>query len=124
LEVHDERFGAFPPVLVSGCSIAARDPDAAAFPARTLIVDAALETLCVKAERVGDAERHELSADEITHTPASGPRALLTVPPMSSAPICISPRADCDAAMQPVASAARAMAPNTRSRSLVEPVFP
>jgi hypothetical protein len=42
---------------------------------------------------------------------------------MSSAPICISHRADCGAVMQTVASAATANAPNTRSRDLVDLMF-
>jgi hypothetical protein len=42
------------------------------------------------------------------------------VPPMSSAPICISHRADGDAVMQTAASVATANAPKTRSRGLLD----
>src|SRR5690606_1588811 len=48
-------------------AVAARDPEAAAFPSGVRIVDAAVEALRVEAERIGHAQRHELAVDERVH---------------------------------------------------------
>jgi hypothetical protein len=56
----------------------------------------------------------------MTQTPASAPRALVTVPPIPSVPIRISLRADCEPAIQPSNSVAAIMPPTIRARRVDE----
>jgi len=62
--MHHQRLGALAPFLVPGRAITARDPEAAPFPARGSIIDAALETLGIKPERIRNAQRHKLAVDQ------------------------------------------------------------
>jgi ornithine cyclodeaminase/alanine dehydrogenase-like protein (mu-crystallin family) len=59
--VDDQRFGALAPFLVPGRAIAAREPKAASLPARAGVIDTAFQTLGIKTERIGNAQRHEFS---------------------------------------------------------------
>ena len=59
LKMHDDRLRTFTAFLQPRCAVAFRYPDAAAFPACARIIDAALETFRVKAQRVGNTQRDE-----------------------------------------------------------------
>lgn len=67
MKVHDERLHAFAAFLVPRRAIAARNPEAAALPAPGSIIDAALETLGIETQRIGNAQRHELIVNQRVH---------------------------------------------------------
>src|ERR1700676_1889768 len=70
----DQRFGALAPFLVPGRAIAAGDPEAASLPARGGVIDTSFQTLGIKTERIGNAQRHEFSRYQRVHAVIQIPR--------------------------------------------------
>src|SRR4051812_11207151 len=60
LNMHRARLRTFAALHQPGCAVTARTPQASAFPARARIVNAPVEALGKKAERIGNAQHHHL----------------------------------------------------------------
>src|SRR5688572_21724756 len=63
----DERLRALAAFLEPRRAVAARHPEAAAFPTGVRVIDAALEALRVEPERIRNPQRDHLAGDERVH---------------------------------------------------------
>src|ERR1700722_14684349 len=67
LKMDDQRLHALAPFLVPRRPIAARDPKAAPLPTRGGVIDSTVDTLGIKSQRIGNAERDEPAVDQRVH---------------------------------------------------------
>src|ERR1700690_3886036 len=65
--MYDQRLGSLASFLQPRRAITAGHPKTSSFPSCAGVIDAALQSLCVEAQRVGNAECYEFAGDQGMH---------------------------------------------------------